>query len=348
MFNNLLVKNFSLFDNITFSFGDKLNILIGENGSGKTQLIKLLYALLRGCMRQEDSTSANLSLKDVPLAIRQNIEAVFHTKMHSIVGNSKKGNTAIFIFSYTEDKNQTDVALEWGLAMSRAQKGGNTQWGEWVKHEPIFVPTHELLTIYPNFISLYDKYMVEYDSTYRNLISSLGMPQLRELPSNYSRILKTITNAINADIYLDDKKNRFYLKQKDLRQKIEIDMAAEGWRRLGMIMQLIRNGSLHSGVSLFWDEPEANLNPKLIRLIAYVIIELSKLGIQIFLATHSLFLVYELELLIAKQKIKEGVRYFNLKKGKPVEQGNTFPELKNVLLVDESIKQTSQYLGEEF
>ena len=28
MINNLTVKNFSLFDNIAFSFGDKLNVLI--------------------------------------------------------------------------------------------------------------------------------------------------------------------------------------------------------------------------------------------------------------------------------------------------------------------------------
>ena len=128
----------------------------------------------------------------------------------------------------------------------------------------------------------------------------------------------------------------------------EIDMVAEGWRKLGMILQLLQDGSLREGTVLLWDEPEANLNPQLIRLMAWIILLLSQMDIQIFLTTHSLFLVYELEMLIAKQKIKEGVRYFNLRKGKPVEQGNTCPELKNVLLVDESLKQTSQYLEEEF
>ena len=161
-------------------------------------------------------------------------------------------------------------------------------------------------------------------------------------------IITKLEKAIDGRIFLRNEKFYFHPNSALPEQDFDINMTAEGWRKLGMILQLLRNGGLHSGMSLFWDEPEANLNPQLIRLIANIIVELSKLDIQIFIATQSLFLVNELELLIAEQKIKEGVRYFNLRKGNPVEQGDTFTELQNVLLVDESIKQSNRYLEEDF
>ena len=98
---------------------------------------------------------------------------------------------------------------------------------------------------------------------------------------------------------------------------------------------------------LLWDEPEANLNPKLIRLMAKTILELARLGIQVFCATQSLFLVNELEILLAQQKTTDGVRFFNLRKGKAPQQGDAFSALKNTLLLDEALMQSDRYMAEE-
>ena len=46
------------------------------------------------------------------------------------------------------------------------------------------------------------------------------------------------------------------------------------------------NGSVDRDTALFWDEPKANLNPKLIPVLVEVLMELSRYGVQIFLATH--------------------------------------------------------------
>jgi len=212
----------------------------------------------------------------------------------------------------------------------------------------IFLPSRELLTIYPHFLSLRREFQLPYDSTYDDTIAKLGLPLRNNKSEQAIEIIQTLESAIGGKIFLKNEKFYYHPNDMPVSMNWEIDMLAEGWRKLGMILQLLQDGSLREGTVLLWDEPEANLNPQLIRLVAWIILLLSQMDIQIFLTTHSLFLVYELEMLIAKQKIKDGVRYFNLRKGKPVEQGNTFPELKNVLLVDESIKQTSQYLEEEF
>ena len=69
---------------------------------------------------------------------------------------------------------------------------------------------------------------------------------------------------------LDD--GRFYLKTQT--GKLEAHLVAEGMRKLAMIARLIATGSLIGTGSLFWDEPEANLNPKVIKQVARTILQL--------------------------------------------------------------------------
>ena len=63
-----------------------------------------------------------------------------------------------------------------------------------------------------------------------------------------------------------------------------------------MLWLLIRNGSLKPGAVLFWDEPETNLNPKLYGVVIDVLLELQRVGVQVFLATHDYVILRELDL----------------------------------------------------
>ena len=73
-------------------------------------------------------------------------------------------------------------------------------------------------------------------------------------------------------------------------------LVAEGLRKLALLWLLIRNGSLAPGSVLFWDEPEANLNPKMIGPLINVLLILQRDGLQVFLATHDYVVLKELEL----------------------------------------------------
>jgi energy-coupling factor transporter ATP-binding protein EcfA2 len=72
---------------------------------------------------------------------------------------------------------------------------------------------------------------------------------------------------------------------------------AEGYRKLAMLIFLLRYGVLERGSTLFWDEPEANLNPAATKLLAAALYALAGDGVQVIVATHSLFLLREFEIL---------------------------------------------------
>ncbi len=52
---------------------------------------------------------------------------------------------------------------------------------------------------------------------------------------------------------------------------------------------IILSGSLSKNSVLFWDEPETNLNPKMIKPVVDAVIELAKTGVQVFVTTHDYF-----------------------------------------------------------
>jgi predicted ATP-dependent endonuclease of OLD family len=80
-------------------------------------------------------------------------------------------------------------------------------------------------------------------------------------------------------------------------------------RKLALIWLLIQNGTLLAGSVLFWDEPEANLNPTLMGQVVEVILELQRLGVQVFLSTHNYVLLKEFDL---RKKRDDAIRYFSL------------------------------------
>lgn len=76
---------------------------------------------------------------------------------------------------------------------------------------------------------------------------------------------------------------------KSQTRKFEMGLVSEGYRKIATIMYLILSGSLSKNAVLFWDEPETNMNPKMIRPLVDAIIELAKMGVQVFVTTHDYF-----------------------------------------------------------
>ena len=105
-----------------------------------------------------------------------------------------------------------------------------------------------------------------------------------------NQVLNSLENIMKGQIVQKNKK--FYFKIRG-EGEFEMGLLSDGYRKLSMIIYMILSGSLNKNTILFWDEPETNMNPKMIRPIVQTIIVLAQMGVQIFVSTHDYFIQQE-------------------------------------------------------
>ena len=346
MLNNLNIKNFTVFPSANLQFSKYLNVIVGENGSGKTHLLKVAYSALATSWeesRKPTSSTPTKALMQTRLADK--LINVFRPESLGRLARRKQGRERCDIKLLFEDKkfnfefsfstnSKTEVLIE------KVPKG-------WLDTSPAYIPTRELLSIFPNFVSVYEGHYLEFEETWRDTCILLGAPLQRGTKEKrIQELLAPLETSMGGSIELD-KNGRFYLKNE--RGRFEMPLIAEGQRKLAMLARLIATGILMDKGFLFWDEPEANLNPLLIKQVAQSIVSLSKIGIQVFIATHSLFLLRELEILMTdKQNIELNSRFFGLHfsdDGVVVKQGDAIDEIGDITTLDEELAQSDRFIS---
>jgi predicted ATPase len=372
MLKSLDIKNFTVFTEETLHFGKNVNVIVGENGTGKSHLLKAIYAglaksheylvekqknprfdgffemssRLNSMLGSETAYSLIRRVKsNQPLSENDSLKLNYHFSESSL-----DFSLEITPFELDEENspNSDGLVSEFPSAYSATTPPRTSVPKEFVSKQPIYLPTRELLSIYPNFLALFDSSYVPFEASWRDACVHLGKGYSKTpVEPELQKILKQIENAMGGTLRLDES-GRFYLSTSI--GKIEMHMVSEGWRKLGMIAQLIANSSLTPGSALLWDEPEANLNARLIKLVAKIITYLSSSGIQVFIATHSLFLLRELHIVQKTNSDLLKNRYFGLvsiENGVTVKQGDTMDEVGDLAALDEEIDQADRYIDSE-
>lgn len=345
MLTSLHLKNFTVFPDATFEFGRHLNVIVGENGLGKTHILKAAYCLLAVSARGAKETGGATPTKSyLQTAVASKLRDVFKPDELGRLARRQAGRNRSEAEGHFREA-QFDLGFSFNTS-SKSEVTIDHLPSAWVQEVPIYLPTRELLTIYPGFVSLYETTHLPFEETWKDTAILLGAPLAKGAREKHiRRLLSPLEAAMGGSVELDAA-GRFYFKSASGR--IEMHLAAEGLRKLAMIARLIATGSLLDKGYLFWDEPEANLNPKLVKLVAQTILDVSQSGIQVFIATHSLFLLRELHIL--QQQSKVDVRFFGLHLtdgGVEVQQGETVDDIGDISALDEELAQSERYMGLE-
>ena len=343
---SLAIKNYAAFADVEMSFSKGLNVLIGENGTGKTLLMKLPYAVMR-VVEERPRRKQGLTKTWLQRRIAEKLVDVTRPESLGRLVRRRRGRQRCEVAIQIDDEHGAAFSF---VSHSRETVAVERMPYGWRIQPSVFLPTRELLTIYPGFLAFYDNHYTEFDETWRDTCQLLGAPAVRgPREKKAALLLGPLEDAMGGRVVRDSANDRFYLRAAGT-GNMEMPLVAEGVRKLAMLARLTATGALLGEGCLFWDEPETNLNPKLIRSTARAILGLCAQGVQVFVATHSLFLLREFEVLLSTSQSDVDSRFFAFEPsrddgGVTVQQADDLEGIEPLVLLDEDLEQSDRYLA---
>ena len=314
MISKLQLTNFAAFKKLELSFSPKINVIIGENSCGKTQILKSAYAL--------STPSENLN---------DRILGLFKPHKAAISGlyyRAGEGDAQLMI----EDENDHKSEINFSPKSKNLQGASSIQG----KASAILIPTKETLSLLPAIhnqdvdtkamAALFDASVIELC----DLLLKEPVESIKDAINSDPRmatIAPMLAKAIGGKFVIE-KDDQYFVKGEYLEHRpsgsskskqaqvyadftslifnkndgteTSVTMTAEGYRKIGLLQRLLENGSLAQGgtKTILWDEPESNMNPGLIRMLVECLLTLSRNGQQIIIATHNYVLLKWFDLLI--------------------------------------------------
>ena len=288
----LTLNNFMLFERVEIDWGKNINVICGENSTGKTTLLKVMYSVLKP-LSKGNKEAINKEMEE-QLFVNK-LQGVFRPdgmKIGRLVSRKQGSNRTDF--EVLLDKNQK-ITIGFGnrqenhadIKIDASKFSG--------MYDVIYIPTKEMISTTEHFASLYEEYHIDFEEMYYDLAKLLDRPLSKGPNTNeQNEVLKSFEEIMKGQIVQRDKK--FYLKVRG-EGEFEMGLLSDGYRKLAMIVYLILSGSMNKNTILFWDEPETNMNPKTIRPIVQALVALAKMGVQIFVTTHDYFVQQEFNML---------------------------------------------------
>jgi len=269
--NKICIENFTVFDKIEMDFCRGINVFIGENGTGKTHILKIIHAF------------CECRINEVKRGLPTLLVNCFSTKeLGLLMRNSLNSARFDFQIDITTTNHAT---LHYNYDLNNRKNSIMETRGDSLVKEiipAIFIPAKEMLT-HSGVEKDYMQRNLPFDITLIDILYKTGVSTLRNLPDEMKTILDRIAQIIGGKVLY--KNDRYYI-EKPNGELIDFAVEAEGFKKLGLIYRLIETGYLEKGSVLIWDEPEANLNPRWIPFVVEILFELSRRGVQIFAATH--------------------------------------------------------------
>ena len=266
MISEIRLKNYGPVGEAVCSDLAKINVLIGHNGSGKTFLLKSLYSALKTIeqyKRGKEPRSANESLG-------------------SLV---KKANSTL---SYSMSSSKDEV-FEYSFGVSTTKGIQNlTNTFSPTNVNNIFIPAKEIVSIQDIILRAFevDK-QFGFDKSYVDLSRALSKTLQGRNVKEFADARKSLTDTIGGN-----NKHVF-----------EINVTSEGIKRLSILDLLLGNHYLSRHSVVIIDEAEANLHPEMISRFMDILVTLAKSGLQVFISTHSYFVIKNLYILAHQQNI---------------------------------------------
>lgn len=347
MINSVQLKNFGPLTEIDWQDLGPINLVIGNNGCGKSFLLKAIYSAVR--------TLEDYKRGDNP----EDASDILFNKLYWTFQAEKIGDLV---------SKQSDASLYFGLMIDKL--GFNYSFGKDTskainsvennvtprESNSIFLPAKEVISIHQIILETRERgKRFGFDDTYFDLAKALTITELEGFINNFEKTGVTISEhqspakgygskefeesrnklelLLDGKIEYDKTSSRWYFKKG--RQRFSIGITAEGIKKIAILDTLLGNGQLDKDSIVFIDEPESNLHPKAISDFLDIIALLAQQGLQFFIASHSYFVIKKLFLIAQQQQLSIPVLS---KEGDSWQQSDLLHDMPDNPIIDESIR----------
>lgn len=270
-----------------------INLVIGENGTGKTFFLKALYSATRA---MEDYKRGD-DIRTIHELLAEKLRWTFQVeKLGDMVTRSSDDSLNFEMELGTERigyQFTASAASKVGTANApRENRGTNS----------IFIPAKEVLSLYSIILKSreVDK-SFGFDDTYYDLVKALRIsPKKGKNYSAFSNSRKMLNGVIDGKVEYDEISGKWSYKN-NRNQKFSIGATSEGVKKISIMDRLLSNGYLDNQSIIFIDEIESALHPTAICQFLDMIEKISvDMGLQFFISSHSYFVIKKLALIAKK------------------------------------------------
>ena len=291
--NSIEIENLGRIKKLSCNSLSGINLIIGENGSGKTFLLKALYSAIRTTeeyKRGDDIRNAN----DI---LAEKLRWTFQTdKLGDIV---TKSGTSPYIFKMNIDGDRMEYRFSRDTTSAIKIFYNSISRKE---YNSVFVPAKEVLSLYSIILKSREiDHSFGFDDTYYDLTKALRIaPKRGKNFAVFAESRTKLKDIVEGKVELDESTNKWYYKSG--KSKYTIGATSEGIKKIAILDRLLANGYIGKNSVIFIDELESALHPKAISEFIDMLYEISvNMGIQIFIASHSYFVIKKL-FLLAQEK----------------------------------------------
>ena len=180
----VVIENFTVFNKIEINFCDGVNVLIGENGTGKTHLLKLLHAL-------NTSYSSNYLI---------NIRHLFGKNFNMSNCYYRINEESAYPWSIkTGDKDKQDRETHIGALILN-------------KRTSTYIPAMSLLSV-PDITRVVDEYgkSIDIDYTQTEIVRKAENKIPENIPTLAKTLVKRLEDEISGKVHFDEADNSFWV-----------------------------------------------------------------------------------------------------------------------------------------
>ena len=300
-----MIKNFEIHDyrqlkNAKFDNFANINLFVGENDTGKTTILKLLY-----CISHELKNLINTNIR--VCNIFQYINNIYTFNNFKFGSSNKPTDKLKKLYLYDENSIHFNASISNSKNEIITSDDNINNYN--YDYKPLFIPAKEILSIMNAVIYLERNNIKSgFDDSYTDIIYEiLARKNIDE--KELLSVFKNKYDFYNGNIQIDENTNAVNYHKND-GNIYNINITAEGIKKLGIFEVLHNTGNLTKKSILFIDEPENSLHPKMVRELMRFLVDISKEGVQIFMASHNSFVLNQLSNIAIKDNYPINVYFF--------------------------------------